>query len=96
MPSDEGPRCHPPGLSPAERAGLSDLFFSVNREDVEQAKDVCNGGCPVRLECLQAALLTGGLWGEENGVWGGLDPLERRAYIRRHGRRVPELEAEAG
>ena len=36
------------------------------------ARQVCEV-CPVRTRCLAAALL----YGEEYGIWGGLDPDER-------------------
>lgn len=37
------------------------------------ARQVCNR-CPVRRECLTAALERG----EEHGLWGGLDPEQRQ------------------
>lgn len=40
---------------------------------VRAARAVC-GECPVRTQCLNYALT-----GEDEGVWGGLDPDERRA-----------------
>src|SRR5690348_12472830 len=43
-----------------------------------RAKAVCFG-CPVRAECLAAALDNG----VEFGVWGGLTERERRALLRR-------------
>ena len=38
------------------------------------ARSVCTS-CPVRARCLSAALL----YGEEYGIWGGLDPEQRAA-----------------
>jgi WhiB family transcriptional regulator, redox-sensing transcriptional regulator len=38
----------------------------------EAAKQIC-GGCPVRRDCLASALL----FGEEYGIWGGLDRHQR-------------------
>jgi WhiB family redox-sensing transcriptional regulator len=63
-----------------------DLFFPVGStpqatEQVAQAKTVC-GGCPVRRDCLEWALVTC----QDAGVWGGLDEEERRV-IRRARRR---------
>lgn len=43
----------------------------------EQAKQICSG-CPVREECLDAALEAG----DYTGVWGGLSEKERRGLIR--------------
>ena len=39
----------------------------------EPAKRICVG-CPVRRDCLAAALL----FGEEYGIWGGLDRHQRK------------------
>jgi WhiB family redox-sensing transcriptional regulator len=44
-------------------------------EDIAAAKRVC-AGCEVRVECLQHALERG----EDDGVWGGLTPSERRKH----------------
>jgi WhiB family redox-sensing transcriptional regulator len=43
-----------------------DLFFAESPADVEAAKSVC-GDCPIRLNCLTAALERREPW----GVWGG-------------------------
>lgn len=45
------------------------------RAEVAAAKSVCRG-CPVRAECLDLAL-TERHW---FGVFGGMDPVERRIY----------------
>lgn len=42
------------------------------------ARSVC-ASCPVQARCLAAALL----YGEEYGIWGGLDPEQRAALDRR-------------
>jgi WhiB family redox-sensing transcriptional regulator len=47
-------------------AADADLWFAENPADLEQAKMLC-GGCPIRRECLSAALEREEPW----GVWGG-------------------------
>ena len=62
-----------------------ELFFSSDElpnknERIEReaaAKAVC-ARCPVRAECLTYAIAAG----ERYGIWGGLNPQERRAYAR--------------
>lgn len=46
--------------------GDADLWFSERRADLERAKAMC-AGCPIRRECLAAALQRHEPW----GVWGG-------------------------
>lgn len=46
--------------------GDPDLWFAENPSDLERAKASCVG-CPIRRECLAAALERGEPW----GVWGG-------------------------
>jgi WhiB family redox-sensing transcriptional regulator len=63
-----------------------DLFFPVGtgrpaETQAAAAKRVCQR-CPVRTPCLDWALTTG-----TDGVWGGLDDVERR-QLRRAGRRA--------
>ena len=43
-----------------------DLWFAEDPADLEQAKTLC-GDCPVRRQCLSAALDRAEPW----GVWGG-------------------------
>jgi WhiB family redox-sensing transcriptional regulator len=67
-----------------------DLFFPLGELDVEAApaKAVC-ARCSVAAQCLGWALRTG----EQNGIWGGTTPVERRLLRRadrpsRHTRRA--------
>ena len=54
-----------------------DLWFAEDPRDLEQAKALC-GSCPLRLECLAAALERQEPW----GVWGG-EIFERGAVVAR-------------
>jgi WhiB family redox-sensing transcriptional regulator len=56
------------GLEPAQ----------VRERRAQQAKRIC-AQCPVRRDCLAYALRVH----EELGIWGGLDPAERRALAPR-------------
>ena len=47
-------------------------FMDPRTPAARTARSVC-ASCPVRARCLSAALL----YGEEYGIWGGLDPEER-------------------
>ena len=47
-------------------ASLVELFFSEQLDDIAAAKAFC-GECPVREDCLEAALTRREPW----GVWGG-------------------------
>lgn len=60
-------------FQPDGRESVSD---QANR--ITDAKSYCDR-CPVRNQCLQTALDTG----EQDGIWGGLDPDERRRLKRR-------------
>jgi WhiB family redox-sensing transcriptional regulator len=57
--------------------GDPDLWFADNPADVERAKQLC-AECPIREECLAAALERGEPW----GVWGG-QIFERGVVIAR-------------
>lgn len=60
------------------RAMDPELFFPTRGAPTREAKEVCFA-CPVRLECLDAALA-----GRERfGIWGGLSERERRRLRRR-------------
>jgi WhiB family redox-sensing transcriptional regulator len=62
----EGSREYPPETRDRE-----------TRDRETRAKSFCRD-CPVRTACLQYALDTG----EKFGIWGGLDPDERKRYRR--------------
>ena len=62
----------PPSLVPCQVCD-ADLWFSERRVDRERAKAMC-AGCPIRRECLAAALQRHEPW----GVWGG-EIIERGA-----------------
>jgi WhiB family transcriptional regulator, redox-sensing transcriptional regulator len=62
-------RCR--GANPTE-------FFPSDGLGVEFAQRICTG-CPVRVECLEYALLHR----IEHGVWGGASERERRRILRR-------------
>lgn len=72
------------GVNPA-------LFFPDVGEAAHRAKAVC-AGCPVREECLQYALEHR----EDEGVWGGLTRLERRALPRPRKRSQVDCGTEGG
>jgi WhiB family transcriptional regulator, redox-sensing transcriptional regulator len=57
--------------------GDPDLWFADNPTDLERAKALC-ADCPIRSQCLAAALKRGEPW----GVWGG-EILERGAIVSR-------------
>jgi WhiB family redox-sensing transcriptional regulator len=68
-------RCR--GASPTE-------FFPSDGLGVESAQHICDG-CPVRLECLEYALLNR----IDHGVWGGASERERRRILRRRRELIP-------
>jgi WhiB family redox-sensing transcriptional regulator len=49
-------------------------FFPAKGSNAAAAKSTCKA-CPVRAECLEAAMADPTL----DGVWGGTTPMERRA-----------------
>ena len=64
-------------------AGLIELFYGEELEDIAQAKEFCLA-CPVRDACLAGALVRN----EPYGVWGGLSEHEREeiSLVREGGR----------
>ena len=73
----------------AARARCADedpeIFFPPGDDPATEARQICSQ-CPVRDECLAYALDAG----EQYGIWGGLDPAERRALRRRLKARRPD------
>ncbi len=65
-------------------AGVSDLFFSENVNDLAKAQALC-AGCPVQLACLEFALEENAEW----GVWGGVIFWDGVPFYRRRGRGRP-------
>jgi len=57
--------------------GDPDLWFAENPGDLERAKALC-AGCPIRVQCLTAALERQEPW----GVWGG-EILDRGSIVAR-------------
>ncbi len=61
----------------------TDLWYSVKPAERRKAIDICSM-CPVRVQCLEAALKNRERW----GVWGGVDLEEpkrasRAVFVRR-------------
>lgn len=52
-------------------------WFPEDSQSARRAKAVCRA-CPVRDECLGFALRTG----QQEGIWGGTTPYERRRLRR--------------
>jgi WhiB family redox-sensing transcriptional regulator len=66
----------------AARASCTDtgpgIFFPPHGDPATEARQIC-ARCPVRDDCLAYALDAD----ERYGIWGGLDPDERRSLRRR-------------
>ncbi|MBT1162801.1 WhiB family transcriptional regulator [Bifidobacterium sp. SO1] len=62
-----------------------DMFYPMPNDwkTIVEAKLIC-ASCPVSAECLEQALDGG----EQYGIWGGLDPEERRTLLRRKRQRM--------
>lgn len=70
--------CQPRALPAVPcHVGDPDLWFAESPVDLERAKALC-AECPIRRECLVAALDRGEPW----GVWGG-EILERGMIVAR-------------
>lgn len=59
------------------------VFFPAVEQESDDAKRVC-ATCSVQEECLEFAIAAG----ERFGVWGGLDPQERRSLVTRRRARL--------
>jgi WhiB family redox-sensing transcriptional regulator len=67
-----------------------ELFFPISDEAAGPAKSIC-ASCPVRDDCLEWALSSR----QEDGVFGGMTPSERRR-LRRRRRTAARITASAG
>ncbi len=56
---------------------MGSLFYSDDEGAERKAKAIC-GLCGVRVECLEFALASR----EPDGIWGGLNPRQRRRLLR--------------
>ena len=59
-----------------------EAFFPPGDAPAAEARDIC-AACPVRGQCLAYAITAD----ERFGIWGGLDPRQRRTVRRRLERR---------
>jgi len=59
------------------------VFFPPVEQESDDAKRVC-AACSVQEDCLEFAISAG----ERFGVWGGLDPQERRSLVARRRARL--------
>ena len=59
------------------RGANPDLFFPERGASTRKAKGICRE-CPVRVECLEFAVVTS----EKFGIWGGMSERERRKIRR--------------
>jgi WhiB family redox-sensing transcriptional regulator len=59
-----------------------EAFFPAGDDASAEARDIC-ASCPVRGQCLAYAITAD----ERFGIWGGLDPRQRRTLRRRLERR---------
>lgn len=66
------------------KPNLTDLFFSLDWRDEDEAKRICSD-CPVRMECLNYALA---LNQSAAGVWGGTNERERKNLKQRRYREI--------
>ena len=55
-----------------------ETFHHPSHAVLQQAKKVCLD-CPVQMQCLNDALVRG----DQFGVWGGMEPEERRRLMQR-------------
>ncbi len=66
---------------PAGEAGGRETTKKINNSGYAPARSIC-GGCPVRAECLAAAMEIEGGSSTRYGMYGGAAPVERRRLRR--------------
>lgn len=67
-----------------------ELFFPFHSEDMSPlVKRLCLEECPVRLQCLSYALYTR----QNEGIWGGVTPKDRKKLWRNLQRALRQLRA---
>jgi len=65
----------PEWMERAACKGMTDLFYPDGPGPApNEARLICEGGCPVVRECLGYSCVTRELY----GVWGGMAPRQRR------------------
>jgi WhiB family redox-sensing transcriptional regulator len=69
------------GIDPELFFASEDLPNKQDRIEREAAAKAVCARCSVRAECLTYAIAAG----ERYGIWGGLNPQERRAVVRSRG-----------
>ena len=72
------------------RDGDPEVFFPTSYRSADHARYICSE-CLVRDRCLMIALKRG----EPHGIWGDLDPYERREVMRRAKRSGADLSVAA-
>ena len=68
-----------------------EAFFPPGDDPAIEARAIC-AACPVRGECLAYAVIAD----ERFGIWGGLDPRQRRTVRRRLERRGSSASSKTG
>lgn len=61
-------------VDPVAATEVAEAFFALDPASRERAEQICDT-CPVRARCLTEALDQG----HDVGIWGGLEPEQRRA-----------------
>ena len=59
------------------KGGKGSLFYAESENDERKAKAICSL-CSVRVQCLEFAIASR----EPDGIWGGLNPRQRRRLVR--------------
>lgn len=92
-PAPPVPRFEPAPVTPGWEADAlcpqtdPEVFYPIKGGNPQDAKDICHQ-CPVRVDCLQAAMAEEGDAGSYRwGVRGGYTADERRRMARNHTRR---------